>query len=404
MARRQRDERQARRHRAGAAASPDAASGARGSEGGPLRAYLERNAPEVVAVTTWFDPGSQPSPQTVTIRFTGRRLGPTGRPKPGDRFVHDEAVEGIAAGCGPVAVTAKVAGVNSGEWEVEARVLSCTPSAARPDRADDERRARQAGGQVRVFPARWSWRRWRPAAAPAAPVRTCLLPFARPPAIVPGSWALLAAVGMALALATQALLVPEGLSLGRVLAVSLPSLLAGAVGAKLWFLVLHRRERRREGWCVQGLVAGVALVAPPLLALLHVPAGAFLDAAAPGMMFGFAVGRVGCFFTGCCVGRPSGSRWALWSSDRRVGARRLPAQLLESALALAVGLTALAVLLRFGPHHGMVFVAALAAYTLIRQALLRLREERRRSRFGIRLVAAAATAVLAVDLALFALV
>lgn len=369
--------------------------------GRALQSYLERTAPEVVSATYWFEPLPDPPLQAVTIRFSGRRIGPTGRPKPGDRFVHDETVDGIAAGCGPVAVTATVHNVNPGDWTVEARILSCT--AAEPEPAGNGRARRQP--LAPTYPARWSWRRWRPTPAPATPVATSLAPFARRPGIVPGSWALLAAAGIALALIVQTLLISTAdLHLGHVLSVSLLSLLAGAIGAKAWFLALHRNERRREGWCVQGLLAGVILAAPPLLTLLHVPAGGFLDATAPGLMFGLAIGRVGCFFTGCCTGRPSGSRWAIWSSDRRVGARRLPAQLLESALALTIGMLTLAAFLTIGPHHGNLFVAALAAYTLIRQALLRLRQEPRRSRHGLRAVTVTAAAVLIADLALLALI
>jgi phosphatidylglycerol:prolipoprotein diacylglycerol transferase len=210
---------------------------------------------------------------------------------------------------------------------------------------------------------------------------------------------------MALALTVQSLLfATTDLHAGHVLAASLLSLLAGAAGAKLWFLVLERRARDRNGWCMQGLIAGVAVVAPPLLWLLDIPVGAFFDTAAPGLMFGLAIGRIGCFFTGCCTGRPSGSRWAIWASDRHLGARRLPTQLLECALALAVGVVTLVVFLRIGPHHGNLFIGAVAGYTLIRQALLRLRDERRRTRHGLRLVGVTASIVLALDLALFALI
>jgi len=206
-----------------------------------------------------------------------------------------------------------------------------------------------------------------------------------------------------LALVTQALIISaEHLPLGHVLTVSLLTVLGGIVGAKAWYIVLHRQDGRRDGWAVQGFVAGFALVAPLLLALFRVPAGAFLDASAPGLMLGLAVGRLGCFFTGCCAGRPTASRWAVWSSNRSVGARRVPTQLMESTLALTVALIVLAAILRYGPQHGTFFVAAVAVYTLIRQGLLRLREERRQSSYGAPLVAAAAALTLAVDLAVMA--
>jgi len=81
-----------------------------------------------------------------------------------------------------------------------------------------------------------------------------------------------------------------------------------------------------------------------------------------------AIGRFGCFFGGCCAGRPTASWWGLWSSDRRLGVRRIPVQLLESALAGVLGLVVLlAVVSATPPVGGVVFVAAIAAYTFGRQ-------------------------------------
>ncbi|MCU4185761.1 prolipoprotein diacylglyceryl transferase [Acidiferrimicrobium sp. IK] len=330
---------------------------------------LERMAPEVLGVTYWFTP--PPDTKSVTVRFIGHRLEVTGPPESRDRFVHDEIVETVTPGSGPVAVTARVSDVNTGEWAVTAELLARPGSATRS----------LSGGVngVRVHRAAWSWRRWRLVAAPEAPVQTCLAPLVRAPGLlVTGAWGILALVGVAVALVSQLLVISAvHVHLHRVLAVSVPAVAGGIVGAKAWFMVLHRRDCRREGWCIQGLVTGVTAVAVTLLAVTGTDAGVFLDVTAPGLMFGLAVGRIGCLFAGCCVGRPSASRWALWSSDRRLGFRRVPTQLLESALAATVGAGALAAVVEVGPSRGGLFLAALGAYTVVRQALLRLREELR---------------------------
>jgi len=65
---------------------------------------------------------------------------------------------------------------------------------------------------------------------------------------------------------------------------------------------------------------------------------------------GMAIGRPGCFFAGCCSGRPTVSRWGLWSSDRRIGIRRIPIQLIEAAAALLIGVTALSLTLANGGY------------------------------------------------------
>ena len=367
----------------------------RGRADAVVEAWLDHNAPLVVPVTCWFEPPPEPPVQSVTMQFVGRRIDGSGPPQPGDEFVHEETLKDVVAGSGPIAVTAKIRDVNPGEWEVKARLLH------------------QAGGDVRwirrrpvplqpirVHRARWSWLRWHLFAGPAAPVTTCLAPFARPPAVLLGSWAVFVPLGVVVALVIQALIISAArLQLPHVLLVSVLAVVAGVIGAKAWYVALHWRERRWDGWGVGGFLTGLGIALPVLLVLVQVPIGSFLDASAPALMFGLAIGRLGCFFTGCCAGRPTASRFGVWSSDRRIGARRVPAQLLESASALIIGLPVLAALLAFGPRNGALFVCAFAAYTLIRQGLLLVREERSQTRVGVAVVAAAAAILLAAGVA-----
>lgn len=56
---------------------------------------------QVLTATCWLDPGSAGPPGPVTVRFTGRRTGITGTPGRGDRFEHEETVDGILRGSGP---------------------------------------------------------------------------------------------------------------------------------------------------------------------------------------------------------------------------------------------------------------------------------------------------------------
>src|SRR5262249_23002945 len=131
-----------------------------------------------------------------------------------------------------------------------------------------------------------------------------------------------------------------------------------------------------------------------LLVVFHISAGVFLDVTTPGLLFAMAVGRVGCFFAGCCGGPPTASRFGIWSSDQRVGARRIPTQLLESGLAGLLGFFALLGVLSHGPAGGAFFVAGLSAYTLGRQGLLHLRTEPRKTRQGGPITASLAALVL----------
>jgi hypothetical protein len=58
-------------------------------------------------VTCWFDTIRGPGPYSVTVKFSGRRVDVKGRLSVRDRFVHDETVEKVIPGSGPVSLTAR---------------------------------------------------------------------------------------------------------------------------------------------------------------------------------------------------------------------------------------------------------------------------------------------------------
>jgi phosphatidylglycerol---prolipoprotein diacylglyceryl transferase len=361
-------------------------------------ALWESATQEILAVTYWFDPAPLPGPYPVTVRFSGRRLDVIGRLHPGDRFVQDETIEEVVPGSGPISLTARVRGINAGSWAVTAHILGHAPPARGPR---SHTLAAPAAGPLHLA-ARF-WRRWAPSVQSAELVRTCPTPFARVPGILPGIWGAMVTLGIAVALLLQFLLISgDHLAVGPWLSVSLVAIVVGIVGAKVWFIVLHRREHRINGWCIQGFITGAILAAAILLMLLDLSAGVFLDVTAPGLLVAMAVGRVGCFFAGCCGGQPTTSHWGVWSSDQRVGARRIPTQLLESVLALSLGLGVLVADLGHGPEDGIFFVGALAAYIMGRQGLLHLRAEPRKTRLGGLVTAALAGLVLAAAVVLLA--
>ena len=366
---------------------------------GPASQASEAVEPEALAVTYSFDAAAGNEPYVATLRLSGRRVGIRGVPRAGDSFTQDEKIEGVVPGTGPVSITAWVYGLQHGEWDVDARLL---PNPRGP-------RVSNPGPSTvpAVQRATWSWRRWALSPVPAAPIRTrwaLLAPLARQPAVVPGVYTASALMGFVIALALQAaILVRQGVPYEAPLAASLIAVIAGLIGAKVWFKVLRPSDPwlKGGGWAVDGFL----LVFPPVAAIAllawDLPIGRVFDAATPGIFFAVAIGRVGCFVTGCCAGRCTASRWGIWSSDRRVGARRIPAQLLESAAGLVLGALSLAVILAGGlPVHGAVFVSAFAIYAVVRQALLRIRAERRREQRTLPLTAAAAGVVVVIIAAL----
>ncbi len=346
---------------------------------------------EGLAATVVLDPSLCDVGRAV-VRFRGRRLDTDTRGDERDRFVTEEIVEDIVPGSGPISVTTRVYDINPGEWTVTAEMLP-------PTRGGKVRNEFLRAATTRNLPpAAWSWRRWSVSPGPAVPVTTCpapLVKIGRAPGIIPGIWGAMVGLGVLLAVALTAVIIAhDHLSVGRLLLVALIAVVAGTIGAKTWYVV-QSPEHRFDGWCIQGFVVGLMLGAIPSLAVTGLPIGVSLDAAAPGIFLAMALGRVGCFFAGCCGGPPTASRWGVWSSDQRVGARRVPTQLMESALTLTIGAVLLVVNLIHRPAiAGALLVAGLAAYTLGRQGLLRLRTLERRFSLAGAVIAVLSAAVL----------
>ena len=365
---------------AGARASPDTNLAGAGRPG-PDQATgpSEPVEPEALVITHWFESGIDGEPYSATIRLTGRRVGVPGPASAADTFTKAEVIDGIVPGSGPVSITSWVYGLQPGDWSVTADMTRSDSRTA--DQPSDHRRR---SSTERLAQAHWSWRSRRLTDGHAASVTTrwaLLAPMARIPAVVPGSFTLMGTLAIITALVVQSvLLARENVPVDRSLLVSLLAVVVGLIGAKLWYAVLHPGAWRQAlgGWSVDGFLIAAPLVSIVALVALDLPIGAFLDAAAPGIFVAVGIGRFGCFFTGCCAGRCTRSRFGVWSSDRRIGARRIPAQLLESAAGLVIGLVATAVLIATTPGlGGLIFVAAVAAYILARQLLLRIRAERR---------------------------
>jgi len=208
-----------------------------------------------------------------------------------------------------------------------------------------------------------------------------LAPVARIPGVVPGSFTVLAVLGLILAVVIPWVILQRaaGTEGSMSLGVSGLAIVFGLVGAKVWYRVLHPEAPIiGAGWAVDGFLVVAPIAALLALYAFALPIGQFLDASAPGLFAAVAIGRVGCFFTGCCAGRCTRHHLGVWSSDRRIGARRIPTQLFESAAGLVIGgIAAIIVLTNAIPVHGVVFVGSMGLYLLVRQYLLRLRAEPR---------------------------
>lgn len=139
----------------------------------------------------------------------------------------------------------------------------------------------------------------------------------------------------------------HGLDSSRVYAAMLLLVLPALLGARLLFVAsywsLYRRDLRRiwqrsEGGAslYGGLIVSFAF-SLPLLRILDLPLASFWDAGAIAILIGMIITKVGCLLNGCCGGRPTTGRLALYlPNEHGVWRRRLPTQLLEAGLAFCL--------------------------------------------------------------------
>ncbi|QHE74284.1 Prolipoprotein diacylglyceryl transferase (plasmid) [Rhodococcus sp. WAY2] len=323
-----------------------------------------------LAATYWSDGAITRPPGDLHVRFSGIRTDAAGQLGDGDRFERVARVENLTHDSGRLSVTTKVKGINSGAWRIKAVPFDpMLPSKATGD------------PQTIV-------------------TNTRLAALAQGPGVRLWTWPTLISVGVVLALVLQSVLLSR-VHANAVAAtgVSLLACALGYLGAKAWYLILHRQHPRKfatAGACIQGFL----VVALGVLVLggfvLGMNVGTLLDVTTPGLFLAMGVGRPGCFLGGCCAGRPTTSKWGLWSSNRTVGIRRAPVQLLEAAAALLIGVITLTLVLTVDAVAGAIFVAAAAAYTFVRQLLFPLRADPH-TRLGRRLTIAISLAILVVD-------
>jgi phosphatidylglycerol:prolipoprotein diacylglycerol transferase len=113
----------------------------------------------------------------------------------------------------------------------------------------------------------------------------------------------------------------RGLDATRVMDLGIWIIISALVGAKLLLLVVEFdtfRQNPRElvtllrsgGVFYGGLIAAVA-VAIWYMRRHRLPVWGVSDAFAPGIALGHVIGRMGCFFAGCCFGRATDVPWSV---------------------------------------------------------------------------------------------
>src|SRR5262245_42117615 len=113
----------------------------------------------------------------------------------------------------------------------------------------------------------------------------------------------------------------RGLDSTKVMDLGIYIIISALVGAKLLLLVTDFQTFKsnpaelfnllREGGVFYGGLIVAVLVALWYIRRVGLPLWTTCDVFAPGIALGHVIGRLGCFFAGCCFGRPTNVPWAI---------------------------------------------------------------------------------------------
>src|SRR5215510_6359772 len=176
----------------------------------------------------------------------------------------------------------------------------------------------------------------------------------------------------------------RGLDQTRVLDLGIYIIISALIGAKLLLVVTDYRSFFDNPRALLDLVrsGGVfygGLIVAVTVALLYIrrvglPLWTTCDVFAPGIALGHIIGRFGCFFAGCCYGKPTNVAWAITFTDPYAAANvgtplnipLHPTQLYEAGAELLILIVLLATERRGRPFPGRTFWLYMILYAVSR--------------------------------------
>ena len=176
----------------------------------------------------------------------------------------------------------------------------------------------------------------------------------------------------------------RGLDAARVLDLGIYIIISALIGAKLLLLVTDFQTFRNDPRELLTLArsGGVfygGLILAVTVALWHIrrvglPLWTTCDVFAPGIALGHVVGRFGCFFAGCCYGKPTKMPWGITFTDPFAAANvgtplnqaLHPTQLYEAGAELLILGILLSTERKGGPFAGRTFWLYMLLYAISR--------------------------------------
>src|SRR5438093_11824908 len=176
----------------------------------------------------------------------------------------------------------------------------------------------------------------------------------------------------------------RGLDANRVLDLGIYIIISALVGAKLLLLITDFKSftadprelltlARSGGVFYGGLIVAV-IVALWYIRRVGLPLWTTCDVFAPGIALGHVVGRFGCFFAGCCYGKPTTKPWGITFTDpfaasnvgTPLGVPLHPTQLYEAGAELLILIILLVTERKGRPFPGRTFWLYMLLYAVSR--------------------------------------
>src|SRR5947207_13361570 len=176
----------------------------------------------------------------------------------------------------------------------------------------------------------------------------------------------------------------RGLDSTRVLDLGIYIIISALIGAKVLLLITDFRTFRADprelltlvrsgGVFYGGLIAAVS-VALWYIGRAGLPLWTTCDVFAPGIALGHVIGRFGCFFAGCCYGRPTTEPWGITFTDpfaasyvgTPLGIPLHPTQLYEAGAELLILMVLLGTERKGRPYAGRTFWLYMLLYAVSR--------------------------------------
>lgn len=157
-------------------------------------------------------------------------------------------------------------------------------------------------------------------------------------------------------------------------------LLSALIGSRLFYILINASHYLKNPLDIfkiweGGLVfyGGLLLAVPTVLWYVkknNLSVWNTADLFAPSLAIGHAIGRLGCFFSGCCYGKPAeGLPWAVTFTDPEslaiIGVPLHPTQLYES-LGEFINFFILIILRRYKSFNGQLFLTYIILYSVLR--------------------------------------